>query len=459
MALVLAVGLAVSSFFVVRLTRANLVSQVDDQVRAAAGGAEGFRPDQPQFGPGDASGRQIALIVFDPTGSVLFSSPSGFADHPDPLPDVKAIEEAASQSDGIFTAPAVSGSLDYRVLLLPDPDGSTRVVAAPLGGVDETISSLVRNIAAIGAAVLVALLAVGWWLLRRGLRPLEDMAETATSITAGDLSQRVDETGDRSEVGRLGTAFNTMLGRIEHAFDEQSAALEAKERSESQLRQFVADASHELRTPLTTLRGYADLYRTGALADPEELDRAMSRIGSESERMGSLVGDMLLLARLDQGRPLHMDPVELSVLAADAVADASALERGRPITTEIEPDVLITGDEDRLRQVVGNLMANVHTHTLPSVPVEVRLARENGSGRLEVVDHGPGIDPERAGRIFDRFYRADPARTREGGGSGLGLAIARAIVEAHGGTIEHDPTPGGGATFRVVLPCAELTSP
>jgi len=455
MAIVLAVGLALSSFFVVRLTRANLVSQVDEQLRGAMAGAERFRPGGPDGPPPHAgfSGQQLALVVYSPDGDVLFSAPSGFSDNPDPLPAVD-VQTASSKTPGdVFTAPAQSGSLDYRAVALPGPDGTISVVAAPLRGVDETISSLVRNIAIIGTAVLLALLAVGWWLLRRGLRPLEDMAETAASISGGDLSQRVPETADRSEVGRLGSAFNTMLGRLEHAFDEQSAALAAKERSEAQLRQFVADASHELRTPLTTLRGYAELYRTGALDEPGELERAMSRIGSESERMAALVEDLLLLARIDQGRPLERETVELSALAADAVADASALEQERPITAVIEPGVCVTGDEDRLRQVVVNLLANVRTHTPPSSPVEVRLTRENGSGRLDVVDHGPGVDPERAGRIFDRFYRADPARSRDGGGSGLGLAIARAIVEAHGGTIAHDRTPGGGATFSVVLPC------
>ena len=455
MALLLALGLALSGFLVVRSTKANLVDQVDDSLQGVRGSLIGppFGGPPPEI-EADPSGRQIAVVIYDGNGEVVAAEPSGFASAPDPLPEVPAsiIENPAPGK--VVTVPAVDGSLSYRAVVEPDRDGTVRVVAASLEAVDRAVAALIRNIAVIGGVVLVALLVVGWWLLRRGLRPLEAMAATAGQIASGDMSQRVPDQHDRSEVGRLGEALNTMLDRIQQAFDEQRAALTAKERSEAQLRQFVADASHELRTPLTTLRGYVDLYRAGALEEEDELNRAMRRIGSESARMGSLIEDLLLLARLDEGLPLRSEPVNLTRLVDDAVDDERALEHGRPLLATVERDVRVIGDEDRLRQVVGNLMANVRTHTSPATPCDVTLDASDHACRLSVADHGPGIEPLHAGHVFDRFYRADPGRSRDRGGSGLGLPIVKAIVEAHGGTIDYSPTPGGGATFAVSLPLA-----
>jgi two-component system OmpR family sensor kinase len=319
-------------------------------------------------------------------------------------------------------------------------------------GLDGTIAALVRTLALVGLLVLALVFIVGGLLIRRDLRPLERMTATAERISSGDLSQRVGVPDDGSEVGRLGHAFDGMLDQIERAFASQQQALRAKEASEQMLRQFVADASHELRTPLTTVRGYADLHRAGGLEQPAELDQAMDRIGSESRRMSSLVEDLLLLARLDQGRPLRTDPVAFSALVDEAVRDIRAVEPGRPISADLAPDLTVTGDEDRLRQLVGNVLANVRVHTPPDSPVEVSLAARDGTCELRVADHGPGIDPDHVGHVFDRFYRADSGRSRDRGGSGLGLAIAASIAAAHGGSISHAPTPGGGATFSVVLP-------
>jgi two-component system OmpR family sensor kinase len=221
------------------------------------------------------------------------------------------------------------------------------------------------------------------------------------------------------------------------------------------LRQFVADASHELRTPLTTVRGYADLHRAGGLAKPADVAQAMDRIGSESRRMGALVDDLLLLARLDQGRPLREDEVDLSGLVDDAVNDFKAVEPHRPVKTSLKSDLTVIGDEDRLRQLVGNLMTNVRVHTPPDSPVEVSLIQVGESAILQVADHGPGIDPEHAEHVFDRFYRADTGRARDRGGSGLGLAIAASVALAHGGSLEHSMTDGGGATFTLTLPRGE----
>ncbi len=250
-----------------------------------------------------------------------------------------------------------------------------------------------------------------------------------------------------------------MLDQIEVAFVQQHQALDAKAHSEDRLRRFVADASHELRTPLTAVRGYADLYQAGGLAEPAELDAAMGRIGTESRRMGVLVEDLLLLARLDQGRALRRDPVDLSRICTEAVADARAVEPDRPIVGAIEPAIQVTGDEDRLRQVIGNLLANVRVHTPAATPVEVILRQDGDRAELRVVDHGPGIDPEHASRVFDRFFRADPGRSRERGGSGLGLSIVASLVDAHGGRLWHEATPGGGATFGAWLPFTAGSQP
>ncbi len=257
---------------------------------------------------------------------------------------------------------------------------------------------------------------------------------------------------DNTEVGRLGHAFDAMLDQIQAAFESQQAALVAKERSESQLRQFVADASHELRTPLTAVRGYAELYRAGGLSEEAALEQAMARIGTESRRMGALVEDLLLLARLDQGRPLRSDPVVMTDLVNDALNDAHAVEPARPLNAEVEAGVVVQGDEDRLRQVIGNLFTNVRVHTPTDTPVDVSLAAHDGVSELRVSDHGPGVDPDHVEHIFDRFYRADTGRSRDRGGAGLGLSIAASVTTAHGGTIAYSETPGGGATFTLTLP-------
>jgi two-component system OmpR family sensor kinase len=271
------------------------------------------------------------------------------------------------------------------------------------------------------------------------------MTKTASAIADGDLSQRVPDVVPGTEAGELGTALNTMLGRIEHAFDERG-------RADARLRRFVADASHELRTPVTTIRGYAELYRTGGLREPGELDSAMRRTEAEAVRMGNLVEDLLVLARLDQGRPLQREPVDLDALARDAARDAGAVDPDHPVRAVAAGGVVVPGDADRLRQVVTNLVGNARVHTTPGTPVEVRTFREGERAVLEVADEGPGMPPEVADRAFERFYRADPARSRHRGGTGLGLAIVKATVDAHGGTVSLRSTPGQGTTVRVELP-------
>jgi len=449
-----AVALVVSGALVVGLTRAGLVEQLDAELRSARG--PGFRGGQPGVDQDDPTGRRVAFVVIAPDGSLVYALPSGFASDPDPLPGVPPADvlRANEHSDRVIDLQAVDGSLAFRAVVDGGPGGTFRLLAAPLTSVDEPIGALVRNLLLIGAGILAAIIAAAYLIVRGGLRPLERIADAATTIAAGDLSHRADLPHDRSEVGQVGAAFDAMLDRIEAAFAEERAALADKERSEARLRRFVADASHELRTPLTALRGYVDLYRAGGLEDREGLDRAMSRIGTESRRMAALVEDLLLLARLDQGRPLRREPVDLSAVVTDAVADARAVEPGRPISADVAADVRVVGDEDRLRQVVGNLFANVRVHTPSDAAVAVTLAAGDGTCRLAVADRGPGIPDEHGGRIFDRFYRADPGRSPDRGGSGLGLSIAASVAEAHGGSITHAPTDGGGATFTLTLPVA-----
>jgi two-component system, OmpR family, sensor kinase len=307
------------------------------------------------------------------------------------------------------------------------------------------VARLVRVEALVTVAVLAVLGLVTWWVVRLGVWPVQRMTKTAAAIADGDLSQRVPDVVRGTEAGELGEALNTMLGRIEHAFAERG-------RSEARLRQFVADASHELRTPVTTIRGYAELYRTGGLRDEGELDVAMRRTEQEAVRMGSLVEDLLLLARLDQGRPLQRVPVDLDVLVRDAVRDAGAVDPVHPVTAVAAGGVVVPGDADRLRQVVTNLVGNARVHTPPGTPVEVRTSREGDRAVLEVADAGPGMPPEVAERAFERFYRADPARSRHQGGTGLGLAIVQATVDAHGGTVSLSTAPGQGTVVRVELP-------
>jgi two-component system OmpR family sensor kinase len=449
----LALALIVSGGIVVGLTRTSLIGQLDEELRGPT--LEDFRPGRgPGPGGGDPTGRRLALLLVDGAGNVVESFPSGFARSPDPLPALAVPGSRDLPISRIVERPAVSGGLVYRVLTVAQPRNPDAflVLAAPMRDVNAVTSQLVLNLLAVSALVVGAVLVVGWLLIRHELRPLEQVTQTADRISAGDLGRRVGSVREGSEVGRLAQAFDAMLDQIQAAFTRQQQALAAQARSEGRLRQFVADASHELRTPLTTLRGYADLYQAGGLSEEAALEQAMRRIGTESRRMAELVEDLLLLARLDQGRPLQREQVDLSALVADALDDARATEPRRPLTAEVQPGVVVIGDGDRLRQVVGNLLANVRVHTPTAAPVEVRLASADGRATLSVADHGPGIPAAHAAHVFDRFYRADLGRSRDSGGSGLGLAIAAAVTVAHGGSISHTPTAGGGATFSVELP-------
>ena len=453
LAVTFAVALLVAGFALVGLVRQSMVARLDQELVSLAATSDRVGRLQDLSGSGEA-GRRVAVMRLDRDGRVTRSFPSGFASDPDPLPVLPTYADGIP-SDAYGTVTTVSsqdGSVRYRTLLGQGPRGAAIAIAAPMTGVEEGIQALTRTLLFVGGLAMLALVTVAFVIVRRGLLPLERIAGTAQEIAGGDLSHRAGVPHDDTEVGRLGAAFDTMLDRIESSFTAQQAALDEKARSEDRLRRFVSDASHELRTPLTAVRGYSDLYRAGGLADPADLEQAMDRIGTESRRMALLVDDLLLLARLDQGRPLRADRVDLSRLVRDAVSDAQAIEPARTVGGDVADGITVVGDEDRIRQVIGNLLANVRVHTPSSTPVDVTLAAAEDAAELRVADHGPGIDREHGARVFDRFYRADPGRSRDRGGSGLGLSIVASITHALGGQLWHEATPGGGATFVVRLP-------
>ena len=406
----------------------------------------------------------------------------------------------------------------------PGPEQTgTLIVGADLGHLDQAVGWLAKVDLVISAIVVAALAIVGVAMVRASLRPLADIEDTAAAIAAGDLSRRVPYHDPRTEMGRLARSLNVMLAHVESAFRARARSEAAARHSEERMRRFLADASHELRTPLTAIRGYAEYYRqrggmeNGSAASPAakavaaeagvaaasaapgvpaeaappatavagsgaaapaslasagdhdepltrlDMDRIMVRIEQESSRMGGLVEDMLILARLDEQRPIERRPVDLLTLAADAVQDARIVAPSRAIDLTVGTGMafLVLGDEGRLRQVISNLMTNALTHTPEGSPISVRILAGLQAGTppvpsavLEVTDHGPGLTTEQASRVFERFYRADQARGRRTGGSGLGLAIVAALVDAHGGTVGVDTAPGHGATFRITLPLA-----
>ncbi|GGK70995.1 two-component sensor histidine kinase [Planomonospora parontospora subsp. parontospora] len=344
---------------------------------------------------------------------------------------------------------------EWRIRVTPLDTGGSILVAVDLAEVRQIVGQLALVELLGGGGLMAALALVGVVVIRRSLRPLEEIERTAEAIAAGDLSRRVPDADSRTEVGRLGRSLNGMLAQIEAAFQARSESEAAARGSEERMRRFVADASHELRTPLTSIRGFAEFYRQAPGVDAAPL---MRRVESEAVRMGLLVDDLLMLARMDQQRPMSMRPVDLLAIAADAVHDARILAPERNVSLSVDGAALIvSGDEVRLRQVVGNLMNNALTHTPQGTPVRVLLRAEGGTAVVEVADEGPGLTAEQRERVFERFYRVDSARGRrapEDGGSGLGLAIVAAMVEAHGGTVSVDSVPSEGAVFSVRLPLA-----
>lgn len=472
MAVLLALGLVSADVATYTSLRSFLYGRLDAQIDGSQRVADrylvraarlGFPPTERRLDQLVDPDTYVLLLAKD--GRILLSVPSGTPDQPSPEPvlprsgrvQVEATGLASARQAGTYrpnpngfdlNGPPGTG-VHYRAQALAVPQG-VLITAITLASTTDTLGSLLRIEVLASAAAILAVCILALWIVRRGLEPLRSMTETARAIASGDLGQRVVSLDERTEVGRLGGALNTMLARIETAFGEKSD-------SEARLRQFVADASHELRTPLTSIRGYAELLRKGAFPDEDERRRALSRVEHEAARMGGLVDDLLLLAALDQGRPLVRSPVDLRRICQDALADAGAADPDRPMTVEAPRPVVVTGDPDRLAQVVHNLVRNAISHTPAKSPVTVALTEEGGMGVVRVQDRGKGLTPEQSLRVFDRFYRTDASRT--GRGSGLGLAIVRAIAEASGGWASATATPGSGAIFAVAIPLHAPSQP
>lgn len=448
------IGLLVTTIATYLSLERFLIGRVDDQLTsghdeavAALGGGGPVSSLHPQFPVGTV----VELVARDGTvvvGKVVtqpYANPSAARPVLPRVLPTSAMDIPAQP----FTVAGSGGVSQFRMTVWREGvfAGQYVVLAIPLTDVQSTLGGLLQLEVLISASVVAGTAILAWFIIQIGLRPLRRMGEVAGDIAAGDLSRRVEPATSKTEIGRLGIALNSMLSQIEAAFAQRTA-------SESRLRRFIADASHELRTPLTSIRGYAEMLRRGAGESPTDSELARRRIEDEAVRMSTLVDDMLLIARLDRGRPLEMQPVDLQAIALDAAADARAVAPQREVKVDAPIPVVVNGDDTRLRQVVGNLMRNALVHTPGSTAVEIAVSTENGLARISVADHGPGLKPDEMERIFEPFYRADPSRSRDRGGAGLGLAIVNAVVGAHGGNVRVRETSGGGATFDVELPLA-----
>ena len=398
-------------------------------------------PDAGRLAPG------TFVEVRDGNDVVSFSTPARFRGGTEYTPDVPDHLDLGGATNTYLTVDSKeSGGPEFRVRTSALPSGGQLLVAVPLDDTAATLQRLLGIEAAVTVAALIAAAALGWWLVRVGLRPLAEVEATAHAIADGDLDRRVPGDDAKTEVGHLALAFNTMLGRIQDAFS-------ARDATEARLRRFVADASHELRTPVAAVSAYAELFDRGANVRPDDLGRVMTGIRAETARMGDLVEDLLLLARLDEGRPLEQEAVELVTVAAQALDASRAVGPEWPMQLDAAHPVEVMGDAARLRQVFDNLLGNVRSHTPPGTATTVRLLEVGDEAVIEVADDGPGLDPEQASRVFERFYRVEASRSREHGGAGLGLAIVAAIVGAHGGRVEvTSSVEHSGAVFVVRLP-------
>ena len=441
----------VIAFIVVSATSDHLIGQIDERLAVAQSPDRGDRFEPPLAPPTvdplngpERLGDTFEGVLLANGTLITFFAPNNLGVELSPPSVDTAV--AAAAANGPITVDAVDGDVRYRMATFAAASGDYFISAIPLDAVDETVSQLRNVVGATALAVSVVSLLVAIWVLRLGIDPIKRMTTTAGIIAAGDLSERVVDTDPRTEAGQLGAALNTMMGRIEESFDEQVKA-------EDRLRQFIADASHELRTPVATIRGYAELYHSGGLSEQDDLDDAMRRTEQESRRMSRLISDMLNLARLDQRPTLTSGSVDMAAIVEDAARDAQATQPNRPITVDTERESLeVVGNEDLLRQVLGNIVGNAIVHTDPDAAIRISAKRRDGAIVVEVSDDGPGMAPEVASRITERFFRADVSRSRHRGGSGLGLSIVDAAINAHDGTLTVESDLGVGTTFRIELP-------
>ena len=457
--LLVAMGLLVSGIMVSGAMSEDLYRRVDDQLKQAV--ETWARPRNPnvanQRGPASArrppSNYYVRIALGD--GVMVRNNDSGFE------PDVSMVEDNAAERFGPVTVPSVDPSgPDWRVIKSSNPDGES-IVAMPLTMLDTTLARLKRLQLGVGLAVVVVIGVLSYLLVRTSLRPLRRVEETAHAIADGDYDERIPEVSSRTEVGSLTTSLNKMLAQIQHAFEATEASEQQARASEEKMRRFVADAGHELRTPLTSIKGFAELYQLGAVTDADD---AFRRVNDDATRMSLLVSDLLMLAHLDADRPVEQAPVRVAELAAEAVHSAQVAAPERTISLELPEEsaraerdgLIVIGDHPRLMQVLRNLINNAVAHTPPSSSISVKISQHDSTVRMAVHDTGPGLTPDEAAHVFDRFYRGDSSRHRgtSSGGNGLGLSIVAALVAAHGGQVGVDSEPGQGATFWVDLPAA-----
>jgi two-component system OmpR family sensor kinase len=437
--------MGVAGLVVVRVLENRLVAATDEQLIQVADRLPRVPGLLEQGGHRAQSGFEShALIEVGADGKIDSQIPSGPVGNPDPLPDIAGLTAPSAP----VTLPSTgTDGPRYRAVATELSAGGLLIVAVPLTDVEATLAETRWILLIAGAGALVLAAAIVWLSIRRGLRPINDMIIAAERIADGELTARTSAPNPASEVGHLSAALNTMLDRIEQA-------VATKTESEARMRRFVADASHELRTPLTSIRGYAELHRHGATS-PEEVARGMARIEREAQHMAALVEDLLLLARLDQGRPLADDRVDLTGIVEETVGHARAADPQRSLMIELpEGPAIVRGDRLRLRQILDNLLANIRDHTDPGTIATVTLADSDGTATLTVADNGPGMSQDQAAHAFERFWQAELTPKHPRRGTGLGLAIVAELVAAHGGTITLDTSPGVGTSVTITLPAA-----
>ena len=456
----IALAIAVTSLVAISALRAQMVHQLDEEMKASSSSlVSSVGTSQTRQ---DGAVGSYRVYVLDQHGNVLYSI-AGADQQAENEPVLTGwdSEKVKKYHETGTTVNSRTGSNDWRIMPISlesstNGQASSMVIALPLKQTNQVVALVGVLTFAFGLATLAAAIAMTWVIVTRTFEPLARVEQTAAKIAAGDLSQRIEDYNPSNEIGNLAISLNTMLAQIESSFNAQA-------KSEAKMRRFVGDASHELRTPLVSIRGYSELYRQGALPNDEAVATAMGRIESESKRMGQLVEDLLTLARIDERRESKLAPFDLFHLAVDASNDAYATSPDREVslvglTDDVAPtSAPVIGDESRMRQVVANLLTNAMRYTPAGTPLEIAVGvREDVPGYplsvIEVRDHGPGIHGEDPERVFERFYRTDTSRSRETGGTGLGLSIVAAILEQHDGSVHIEETPGGGATFVISLP-------
>jgi two-component system OmpR family sensor kinase len=451
MAVLLIVAVTIIGLVTVQTVSNHLVNQLDQKLHGVLD--QGGIRSAPGIMDGEIPYNEFAILIFDDTGAIVGGTAAGYKDDPYSLPDITS----PPAESGYFNVDSADGTMTYRAVTAADinvtykgvPGAYTIVVATSMEGVEATIATLSRTVIITGLVVAGLGILAAWIITRRGLRVVDHMVADAETVASGNLDHRITAADPRTEMGRLSLALNRMVSRLTDAITQ-------RDRQHERLRQFVADAGHELRTPLTAIGGYVQLYESGATPQGEKLDRAMSRIGSENARLAKLVDDLMVLSRLDEEVGGDRELVELTQLAQDAVDDAEVADSTHPISLSARQPLTVVANDGQLRQVLVNLLTNARVHTPRGTTIDVSVAENAGWAVLRVADHGPGIPAEHRQKVFDRFYRADPSRSRATGGAGVGRSIVSSIVAAHGGEIRLESEPGEGTTVEVRLPVARL---